>query len=205
MFPITESGFSKEVLDRPSSLKACVFFSCTLSNTQPQIPIKKQFDLGSCLPSRLLDLQEESSCVREDLTVAVSCNGKNHCISGVCFQARGLVSSAIKTDFHGSALKVAVGVGGASGWERGKQRGTVPEQSKRWGDGSEILYSKSSLWGIFFITPHLFTFILDGVRGITLFETWRLKLPEVRTFRYDSKSLQTGVFQLSSWITGWSM
>lgn len=96
MFPITESGFSKEVLDRPSSLKASVFFSSTSSNTQQWIPIKKQFDVGSCLPYRLLDLQEESSCVREDLTVAVPCNGKNHCISGACFQARGLASSAIK-------------------------------------------------------------------------------------------------------------
>lgn len=50
VFPITESGFSKEVLDRARSLKACVFFSSISSNTQQWIPIKKQFDLGSCLP-----------------------------------------------------------------------------------------------------------------------------------------------------------
>lgn len=91
VFPITESGFSKEVLDRASSLKACISFSSTSSNTRQLIPIKKQFGLGSCLSSRLLDLQEESSFVREDITVTVSYNGKNHCISGVCFQARGLV------------------------------------------------------------------------------------------------------------------
>lgn len=142
VFPITESGFSKEVLDRARSLKACVFFSSISSNTQQWIPIKKQFDLGSCLPSRLLDLQEESSCVWEDLIVAVSCNGKNHCISGVSFQASGLVPSAIKQISTCLLWKVAVGVGRASGWERGNQRGTMPKQSKHWGDGSEIFYSK---------------------------------------------------------------
>ena len=89
MFPITESGFSKEVLDRPSSLKACVFFSSTSSDTQQWIPIKKQFDVGSCLPSRLLDLQEESSCVREDLTVAGPVMGRTTVSLGRAFKPGG--------------------------------------------------------------------------------------------------------------------
>lgn len=71
-WPGTEVGFSKS------------------EKGQSLIPMQKEFGVGSCLPSKLPHVQEESSFIRENPMAACS-NGKGP-ISGLFFQARGMGS-----------------------------------------------------------------------------------------------------------------